>query len=237
MARFYGSKSGYLIKNEKINRIAVVVYCVIGLVILYVVFVNNFQHLFSLSGIIALAIVFGPFIGFAMYRIKKHKKEYICFYRGRKGEGAIWYKLKRFNDSYSIFQDLKIGENLGNIDFVIVGPGGIYTLEVKSHSGKIGFDGEKLTHNGKPFEKDFLKQAKSEALQVHDFLKEKPNLDIFVKPVIVFSGHVSVRFGLKPIDGVCIIGKSFLVEFFKKEVAIDFPKFQIEEALKTLTKI
>src|SRR4030043_333797 len=134
MARFYESKSGYLIKNEKINRIAVVVYCVIGLVILYVVFINNFQHLFSLSGIIALAIVFGPFIGFAMYRIKKHEKEYNCFYRGRKGEGANWDKLKELTDDYSIFQSLKIGDNLGNIDFAVVGPGGFYFFRLCQHA-------------------------------------------------------------------------------------------------------
>lgn len=221
-----------MIKNEKINRIAVVVYCVIGLVILYVVFINNFQHLFSLSGIIALAIVFGPFIGFAMYRIKKHEKEYNCFYRGRKGEGAIWYKLKELNDDYSIFQSLKIGDNLGNIDFAVVGPGGVYILEVKSHSGKIDFDGEKLTNNGKPFEKDFLKQAKGEALQIHDFIKENTGLDIYVKPVLIFSGYASMRFGLKPVSNVYVIGKSFLEEFFNSENRINFPKLKIEEILR-----
>jgi hypothetical protein len=235
MARMYGGASQYLKKIEKIDLIAAITYLVILAFICYAVFVKNFRYLFSLGGLIGIVISFGPLAWFAYYRYRKHIIDSGKFHRGRKGEGAIWYKLIKLSEEYSIFQDVKIGDSVGNIDFVVVGPGGVYALEVKSHSGKIDFNGAELTRNGKLFEKDFLNQAKSEALQIHDFIKTKAGLDIFVKPVLVFSGYVRMHFGLKPIAGVYVIGKAFLHEFFNKEPIATFSKSKVEEALKELS--
>jgi len=153
MAKFYGNPSRYLKNIEKLNLFAIISYLVILIFIWYVVFVKNLQYLFSLGGIIAIVIMFVPVAWFAYYRYKKHERELSCFRRGRKGEGKILYKLKELSDEYSVFQDVKINSNAGNIDFVVVGPGGVYALEVKSHSGKIDFNGEELTNNGRLFER------------------------------------------------------------------------------------
>jgi len=235
MAKFYGGASSYLIKLDKLNKNAAILYLGILIFIWYAIFVKNFKYLNSWEGMVGIIIIFGPFAWFAYYRYKKHIVGHGKFYRGRKGEGAVWYKLKELSDEYSVFQDIKLNSNAGNIDFAILGPGGVYALEVKSHSGNVDFNGAELTHNGKPFEKDFLKQAKSEALQIHNFIKGKLNLDIYVKPVIVFSGRVNIHFGLKPIDGAYVIGKNFLDEFFNSENRINFPKLKIEEILKELS--
>jgi len=93
---------------------------------------------------------------------------------------------------------------------------------------------QRIAHLLRRRKKDFLKQVKSEALQIHNFLKQKTGLDIFVKPILVFSGYASMSFGLRPIDGVYVIGKSFLHEFFDKDPVADFSRFKIEEALKEL---
>jgi hypothetical protein len=61
-------------------------------------------------------------------------------------------------ESYIHFPNINL-ENKGNIDYVLLGPTGIWTIEVKSHIGYINFDGIELKRGGKLFEKDFLKQA------------------------------------------------------------------------------
>lgn len=79
-----------------------------------------------------------------------------------------------------------------NIDHVAVGPTGVFTIETKSHRGRIGFDGKQLVRGGKPLEKDFLRQAKSQALWLAKQLGEKGH-DLFVVPIVCFTrGYVQV---------------------------------------------
>ncbi len=47
----------------------------------------------------------------------------------------------------------------GNIDRVVIGPPGIFAVETKAHGGVITYDGRQLLHDGRPLEKDFLRQA------------------------------------------------------------------------------
>ena len=232
MARIYGRNSGYLKKKDLKHYAISGIIPIVLLILIWAIFKNYKQlgdwgFVFVIFILVIIAKALEPII-------RRHRKRSNQYYRGRMGEYKVEDESLNLSDNYSVFRNVIINPERGNIDYVIVGPGGVYTLEVKSHSGKIDFDGEKLTLNGKPFEKDFLKQAKSEALQVHNFIKEKTSLDIFVKPILIFSGYASMRFGLRPIDGVYVIGRSFLHEFFDKEPVADFSRSKIEEALKEL---
>lgn len=97
----------------------------------------------------------------------------------------------------------------GNIDEVIVGPTGIWVVEVKSHTGRITFDGKELRRGGELFEKDFLKQAWAERCGVRDILRKELNKDFFIHPVICFS-DAEVRIGPKPVRGIYVIGLKWL---------------------------
>jgi hypothetical protein len=133
------------------------------------------------------------------------------YYKGRKGEYTIFYELNRFSDDYLVFQELKIPGNKSNIDFVVIGPTGVFAIEVKSHKGKITFDGLNLLINTNHFEKDILKQVMGEALDLHKFILEKTSKDYFVSPVLVFSSnHAYMKFGLNSIKKVFVIQKAYL---------------------------
>lgn len=230
MANFYGNPSGYL-KKKEFRHSAWEKIILLILIVATVVVLVNINRL-GASAFIFLVILIAGIAKILDPIIRRHKKRSNQYYRGRMGEYKIKDELANLSEDYSVFKDVILNSDRGNIDYVIVGPGGVYVLEVKSHSGNIGFNGTELTNNDKLFEKDFLKQAKSEALQVHDFLKANSNIDIYVKPVIIFSGYASMRFGLKPIDGVYVIGKSFLQEFFDKQPVINFLKQKVEELIK-----
>ena len=88
---------------------------------------------------------------------------------------------------------------------------GIFVIEVKSHKGKITFDGQNLLINNNHFEKNILKQVMGEALDLHKFILEKTNKDYFVTPVLVFSNsHAYMKFGLQPIKKAFVIQKAYL---------------------------
>lgn len=57
-----------------------------------------------------------------------------------------------FPEEHFIIHDFDTGR--GNIDHILVGPKGIITLELKSHRGKVTFDGTILRRDGLPFGED-----------------------------------------------------------------------------------
>jgi hypothetical protein len=83
-----------------------------------------------------------------------------------------------------------------NIDHVVVGPAGVFAIETKfrSGSGEITFrNGQGLFVGGFPEEKDSLKQARGNAREVNQIIKDNCRLDEWVWPLVVFVGDWRVR--------------------------------------------
>lgn len=99
---------------------------------------------------------------------------------------------------------------LGDIDIFLVSPNKrAYTIDVKSHKGQVRSQHGKLYRQyGQaqyPFEKDFLQQAKQQAIAMQD----KKGLH-FVTPIVVFS-TASVEISTNPITHVYVLGKETLL--------------------------
>jgi hypothetical protein len=133
--------------------------------------------------------------------------------RGLDGEYYVYKTLLELPDTYTIFRGLNLNGK-SDIDIVVTGPTGIYTIEVKSHKGSVAFDGEKLTLNSKPFrEKNILWQAFTEAMDLHTFLKEQLGKEIFINPVIVFSNPKAyLHFGMEKVKNVHVINDKWILE-------------------------
>lgn len=214
MAKFYGDKSRYLLWSEKIYLIGATVYALFLLYILYFILIEHFNYLTNIYGIIAIIIVCGPFIIFCYllynYFVTKANK----FYHGRKAEGRIYYELLKLPDSYTVVQGIMM-ENGANIDFLVFGPTGVFTIEVKAHGGNIGYRDGELLLNGRIFaEKNILKQAIGQALYMQKLLEEEVK---FVHPIIVFANcFAKVRFGFNLQAHVNVVGVRFLNELITK---------------------
>lgn len=132
------------------------------------------------------------------------------WWRGIEGEEIVESEASWLPEKFEILENLTINGH-GDVDMVIVGPTGIWMIEVKSHSGRIDFNGEELTRNGEVLEKNFLKQAWAEAYAVRDTLKENLKREFTVQPVVVFSSSdAQMNFGMKPVKGVYVIGLRWL---------------------------
>jgi hypothetical protein len=160
------------------------------------------------------------------------------YFRGRKGESIILEELKKLPDTFRVFCDVKI-QHPYNIDFLVAGPTGIFTVEVKSHSGKIGYENGRITINSLvPKEKDFLRQAKGEAGSVAEYLKEKTGVDYWVSPVLVFSSpSVAMHFGLKPVGDVFVVGRGFLQELIRSSRGQQYSEATLLELESTLAQL
>ncbi len=134
------------------------------------------------------------------------------FISGTIGEKDIDRELKDLDKRYTYIAG-GLETRRGNVDKIVIGPMGVWALEVKSHNGDITFDGQTLLRNHERFEKNFLSQAYAEAKFLQELIKSKLNLDIPVQPAVVFSSnHAIVRLGLNKYKGVYVIQKGWLTK-------------------------
>jgi hypothetical protein len=105
--------------------------------------------------------------------------------RGAVAEEAVGNLLGELPAGFFVVNDF--ASERGNIDHIVISTKGIHTVETKSQKGVVTCEGELLHCNGKPFEKDFIKQAWAEAYSIRDLLTEKGVCNLRPQPVIVFT--------------------------------------------------
>ena len=112
---------------------------------------------------------------------------------GIRGEKAVGQMLERLRaDGYQVFHDI-LGEGF-NIDHVIVGPQGTFTIETKTISKpargsvEVVFDGEKITVNGWTPDRNPVTQALAQSKWLHDMLQSSTGRSFWVQPAVVYPG-------------------------------------------------
>ena len=117
--------------------------------------------------------------------------------RGIAAEKSVGQFLEQFHaNGYKVFHDIP-GEKGGvkfNIDHVLVGPKGIFTIETNSRNKpckgecKVLYDGEQVIVNGFPGRRP-ITQAKAQASWLEDLLKSCTALkSISITPLVVYAG-------------------------------------------------
>lgn len=218
MAAFYGRPSRYLNANKTISKYGTLAYLIYFIIIIGIILWRLTIASFSLPAIFAIALVFGPILLVTDSLMRKEESLMYKFRSGLVGEKIIGDELKKLDASYTVFQDVNLPGRTENIDFVVVGPTGIHSIEVKNHRGKVGYNGNELTLNARPFEKDFLRQSMREATSLNDFLATTGLRNVFVNPILVFSNRFTeVRFGIQPIKKVRVIQYRWLIRMITSD--------------------
>ena len=132
-------------------------------------------------------------LGYATFRIWRTPPELKQLRQGIEGEKAVGQFLETLRESgYQVFHDV-MGDNF-NVDHVIIGPAGVFTVETKTISkpirrdAKIQFDGEHIQIDGQTMERDPVRQAKAQASWLKKILQETTEQEYKVRPVVVFPG-------------------------------------------------
>jgi len=231
MPLFFGSNSSYLRNNSLKYFAFAVVLPVVFLGAIYgivKIFTGTQSVLYTMGILLVLVAVIKPLTDF-------FNKKSGQFGKGRSGENSVRKVLEELPGSYSVFQGVVLDKHWGDIDFVIVGPTGIFTIEVKSHGGVIGFNGQELTVNTKQFSKNFLRQANGEAGALKRYFQKHLGLTMYIHSAIVFSHtFASVEIGSKMIERVYITEKNFLPSLLYSLPTFEYPlpREKIEELLK-----
>lgn len=143
------------------------------------------------------------------------------------GEAAIEKELLKLSNEFHIFKSLYFG--YGDVDFTVVGPTGVFTIEVKAHKGRVTFDGQQLVRNNQPFQKNFLNQVWGEKKNLENYLSSS-GIKINSVPILVFS-EAWVKVGFGTCRGVNVIGKYLLLNIIHNQQPISIPIDKIVEKL------
>lgn len=159
--------------------------------------------------------------------------------QGLEGENDVKDEFPQFPPGYTFLRNIET-ENQGNFDYVILGPTGIWVIEVKSHHGNITFNGDILLRYGRPFGRDFLKQTYRESKVLEQMIQERLNITIPVQPILVFSSpKAHMKLGQGQYKGVYVIQRSWLMPLITKtngKYLTDNTNKKIVEVLKPLCK-
>lgn len=136
------------------------------------------------------AVVFVLWSAWKVWRIRTRLR---ALAQGIEGEKAVGQFLERLRSKgYDVFHDI-VATGF-NIDHVLIGPAGVFSIETKTWSkpargdARIQFDGKRLLVNGLPPDRDPVVQAKAQATWLKNQLVESTGRRLDVHPIVLFPG-------------------------------------------------
>jgi len=139
---------------------------------------------------------------------------------GHEGERYVGQFLQNElgGHGYRVFHDIE--DERGNIDHVVIGPGGVFSIETKTVSkptqwaAEVIVDGDDVRVDGMKPDRDPIVQTRACARSLKGILREYSGQDVSVRPVVVYPGWF-VR--SKNRSDVWVLNEKGLVAFIENE--------------------
>ncbi|MEP7288238.1 MAG: nuclease-related domain-containing protein [Chloroflexota bacterium] len=196
--------------------------------------------------IIVLAVFFGlPVIGLVIFnrimngldkRIANHRK-------GQEGEDSVIAVISQSLDgNWYLFRDLVLpGRSKGDLDAVLIGPSGVWVLEIKTFTGEYRNIGEQWEYRAgnrwKLSKSNPSRQVQNNAIRLSSFLKAD-NIQQWITPAVVWANPDSPLTVENPTTTVWSLDRlaDELGNIWHGETIAEPKRNQIIEKLKKLSK-
>lgn len=152
---------------------------------------------------ILFSVICAAFLSFVAWRIWRVRPKLRALRQGADGEKAVGQYLERLREKgYSVFHDV-VGQGF-NVDHVLVGPAGVFSIETKTWSkpkrgdARVVVDGDHLLINGKEPDRDPVAQAQAQSRWLRGLLTDSTGKTFEVTPVVLFPGWFVEQVGTGP---------------------------------------
>ena len=169
--------------------------------------------------IFSVAAVVG--VIYALYRVRRALPKLRNLRQAMEGERAVGQFLERLRgQGFQVFHDV-VGTGF-NVDHVLVGPAGVFTIETKTWSkpitgkSQLTFDGETIQVGSFVPNRDPVVQSKAQASWLKALLLESTGKSMDVRPVIVFPGWF-VTNSTKTLKDIWVLEPKALPHFLDNE--------------------
>lgn len=103
---------------------------------------------------------------------------------GADGEEEVAWRMRKLGAGWHILHSVPVGEKDSDIDHVVIGPPGVFTLNTKNHSRKKVWVAEKaFMVSGQ--KTNYLRNSRHEAARASKLLTTACGFDVQVEPIIV----------------------------------------------------
>ncbi len=160
-------------------------------------------------------------IGTFLARALDMKTEERAYRVGAKGEEAIGARIERLTDrGWHVLHSIPVGKGRSDIDHLLIGPGGVYTVNTKNHPGKkVWVGAQAVLINGQSTR--YLPVARFEADRARKLLSQAVGFEVPTKALLVFlTGTVLPQVTIKQVpDEVLVLDRMDVPRVFKRAPA------------------
>lgn len=123
-------------------------------------------------------------------RVHNEERAWSKGYQGERSVGKILEALPK--DRWRVFHDLPLGRNGANVDHLLIGTAGVFSINTKNLSGKVWLAERALLVNGT--KTDYLPKASAEARRVKRALEGATGEPVAVRPLLaVICDEMTVK--------------------------------------------
>ena len=123
--------------------------------------------------------------------------ESVSWYLGALGEIAVGEILATLPPEWTSFHALPIGTKGSDVDHIVIGPGGVFTINTKHHAGKRVWVGRR-TVMVSGHKQPYIRNSEHEAGRVTKLLRERMPLLPAAQPVLALVSPQSLTIKTKP---------------------------------------
>ncbi|WEB42811.1 NERD domain-containing protein [Streptomyces yunnanensis] len=126
-------------------------------------------------------------------KVLRRPSEWDSWYAGLEGERRVGRELKRLSScGWQVLHGVP-KRNGGDIDHLLIGPGGVFSINTKSHPGASVWVGDTMAkvNGGQPV--PYAAASKAEAAYAQGVLERYCGFAVPVEPALVFVGVASLR--------------------------------------------
>lgn len=136
------------------------------------------------------------------------------WYQGALGEIEVARVLSKLGSEWTVLHAVPVGSGDSDIDHLVIGPAGIFTINTKHHAGKkIWVGGAALKVDN--FKTDHIRNSLHEATRAEGLISAAGGVQIAVTPLIVIVASDSITKG-KTKPKVTVLPSSWLYRWLKR---------------------
>lgn len=126
--------------------------------------------------------------------LREVMREERSFRQGREGERTVARLLRQgLNEQWTLFLNVQLPGNRADMDMLLLGPPGLFVLEVKAYSGQFAYRRDRWyrkTMTGWRLQRrNPIRQARGNAGLLHTYIQEHLKKDLWVEPRLVWAGE------------------------------------------------
>jgi hypothetical protein len=144
-----------------------------------------------------------PFLVFILRLFGEHSPER-AWRRGADGEAEVGWQLRKLGDGWEVLHSVPVGKGDTDIDHVVIGPPGVFTLNTKNHlGGRVTVTSKAIYVNG-TFQ-PYLAKSRAEGKRATKLLSISCGYEVIAQPLIVIMANELKIKGLT--EGVHVVGR------------------------------